>query len=91
MDEGESPVGLAHFLARCTKGNSKKLVSARQSHFDGLGFFGLGFRRRGVLWGFDAVGFAKTAKGSAGAVLLNNLLNLIGTLLYFFFRGLGDA
>ena len=43
MDEGESPVGLAHYLARSTRGNSKKLVSARQTHFDGLGFFGLGW------------------------------------------------
>jgi hypothetical protein len=48
MDEGEFPVGLANFLARCTKGNSKKLVSARQTRFDGLGFFGLGFRWRAV-------------------------------------------
>ena len=36
-------VGLAHFLARCTEGHAQKLVSPGGTHFDGLGFVGLGF------------------------------------------------
>jgi hypothetical protein len=41
--EGELPVGLAYFLLRCTEGHDKKLVRARGTQFNGLGFFGLGF------------------------------------------------
>ena len=91
MDEGESPVGLAHLLARCTEGNSKKLVSARQTHFDGLGFFGLGFRRGGVLRGFDAVGLCEDGEGVGRWGSVEQSVEPQVPFYTSFFRGLGDG
>ena len=63
MHEGEFPVGLADLLPRCAEGHAQNLVSPRGTRFDGLGFVGLGFRRRGVVRDSDAVGLCEDGEG----------------------------
>ena len=76
MHEGEFPVGLADILPGRAEGHAQNLVSPRGTNFDGLGFVGLGSRRRGVARDFDDVGLREDGEGVGGFRPLEQSLEL---------------
>jgi hypothetical protein len=76
-------------LPRCTEGHAQDLVSPRGTQFKGLGFVGLGFRRRGIPWGSDAVGFCEGGEGVRAFLPLEQSLEPHAFPLYLGFARSG--